>query len=315
MAAAMKIGLALGSGGARGLAHAGVLEVLEQAGVRLDCIAGTSMGAIVGGLYAEYPQAAVTWKRLYHYVTNQDFVSSWSAFVAKESSGEESQPPRRFQDMLDFVHRKMIALKTVTRPYLQEADRLRKPLENLFQVRSFEQLKIPFAAVAVDLISGRKVVFTQGSLIDGVYASSAIPAVFPPLERDGMMICDGGGPYRTPVDICQEMGATFLIAVDIPAFEQQKFTTGLEIIMRNNTIARQRLNDLVLEKADIVIRPDVHDFHWADFKAGEACRERGRDAALAVLPQLQEKLERQRQWSFRMRRQLASLLCAVTDRG
>ncbi|MFH1845917.1 MAG: patatin-like phospholipase family protein [bacterium] len=298
----VKIGLALGSGGARGLAHVGVLAVLEEAGFQPSCLAGTSMGSIVGGLYAEYPNAAVTWKRLQRYVNDAEFAASWSAFVDKDSGSEGAEPTRRFNDLFDFLQRKLIAIKTVTRPYQQDKERLYKPLENLFQARSFAELKIPFAAVALDLVSGQKVLFKEGPLIDGIYASSAIPAIFPPLERDGMMICDGGGPFRVPVEACRDLGADITVAVDIPAFDQEKFRTGLDLILRNNTIARQRLNKFVLATADLVIRPDVDDYHWADFRAGEACRDKGIEAAREALPRLRELVKQQGSLSYRFRR-------------
>jgi NTE family protein len=311
----IKIGLALGSGGARGLAHAGVLQVLEDAGLVPDVIAGTSMGAIVGGLYAEHPQAEVTWKRLLSYVQDEDFASSWSAFVAKGSGAENGEDhTTRWQDLLDYVQRRFIAVKTVTRPYVQSTERLRQPLENLFQVPTFAELKIPFAAVALDLVSGQRVIFKSGSLVDGIYASSCIPAIFPPLERDGMQIVDGGGPYRVPVEACRELGADVVVAVDIPAFEENKFNTGLDIILRSNTIARQRLNEFVLATADLVIRPAVQDYHWADFRAGEQCRARGMEAAQAALGDLQRSLRQISSWKYRMRKQLANLLGMVSER-
>jgi len=306
--------LALGSGGARGLAHVGILRVLEEAGLVPDVIAGTSMGAIVGGLYAEVPDSDVTWERLLNYVHDEEFASSWSAFVAKGSgNGEEDEPIRRWNDLLDFLQRRIIAVKTVTRPYVQSAERLRRPLENLFRVETFEELKIPFAAVALDLISGKRVVSHSGSLIDGIYASSCIPAIFPPLARNGMLLIDGGGPYRVPVEACRDLGADFVVAVDIPAFEETRFRTGLDVIVRSNTIARQRLNEFVLATSDLVICPEVQDFHWADFRAGEQCHARGMEAARAALPELQAALQRVKSWQYRMRKQMASLLGMVTE--
>ncbi len=308
MGKGIKVGLALGSGGARGLAHAGVLHVLEAEGLMPDVIAGTSMGAIVGGLYAEEPDAASTWTRLQAYVNDEDFAESWSSFVPKESGGEDEQQSSRFQDMLDFVQRKMVQVKTVTRPYQQDSDRLRKPLENLFSSRTFEELALPFAAVGVDLISGRSVAASSGDLIDGLYGSCAIPAIFPALERDDRYIIDGGGPYRVPIEACRALGADVVIAVSIPAFEELKFSTGLDLILRSNTIARDRLARFALTTADLVIHPSVDDFHWADFRAGPECRDRGVAAAEAVMPRLRSLLARRRSWSFRLRGALARRL-------
>lgn len=293
MADAPVIGLALGSGGARGLAHVGVLDALAEAGLRVDLVVGTSMGSIVGGLYAQEPDPASVWRRLGTYVGNEDFASYWAPFVPRNEL-EARDPQNRLAGIHDFMQRKMIAVKTVTRPWIQEEGRLRGPLEELFGDVAFADLEIPFAAVALDLISGESVVFRDGPLVDGIYASSAIPAVFPPLERDGMVICDGGGPFRVPVEACRDLGATFVVAVDIPAFEDTHFSTGLDMVLRSNVIARQRLNRFVCAMADIVIRPDVTQFHWADFQAGEACRARGYLAARAVLPALLEELGRRR---------------------
>jgi NTE family protein len=293
MADAPVIGLALGSGGARGLAHVGVLDALAEAGLRADLVVGTSMGSIVGGLYAQEANPTSVWRRLGSYVGNEDFASYWAPFVPRNEL-EARDPQNRLASIHDFMQRKLIAVKTVTRPWIQEEGRLRGPLEELFGDVAFADLEIPFAAVALDLISGESVVFREGPLVDGIYASSAIPAVFPPLERDGMVICDGGGPFRVPVEACRDLGATFVIAVDIPAFEDTHFSTGLDMVLRSNVIARQRLNRFVCAMADVVIRPDVTQFHWADFQAGEACRARGYLAARAVLPALLEELDRRR---------------------
>ena len=285
------IGLALGSGGARGLAHAGVLDALVEAGIRPDLIVGTSMGSIVGGLFAQNPDPSDVWRRLGSYVGNEEFASYWAPFVPRNEL-EARDPQNRLAGIHDFMQRKLIAVKTVTRPWIQDESRLRGPLEVLFGPVTFSELQIPFAAVALDLISGNSVVFRDGPVVDGIYASSAIPAVFPPFERDGMVICDGGGPFRVPVEACRDLGATFVIAVDIPAFEDTNLGTGLDIVLRSNTIARQRLNRFVCAMADFVIRPDVTQFHWADFQAGEACRARGYLETRSVLPYLTAELDR-----------------------
>lgn len=296
----MRIGLALGSGGARGLAHAGVLEALEEAGIRADIVAGTSMGSIVGGLYAQDPDPARVWDRLRAYVENEDFASYWAPFVPRDEN-EERDPQSRLMGVFDFMQRKMIAVKTVTQAAMQSEERLRGPLFELFGPIRFEDLKIPFAAMALDLVSGEGVVYREGSLVDGIYASSAIPSVFPPVRDGKRIICDGGGPYRVPVEACEEMEADLIIAVDIPAFEETHFTTGLDMILRSNTIARQRLNQFVCAQADFVIRPDVTEFHWADFAAGEACRARGYAATREALPDLVNLIAWRRSIAYKVR--------------
>ena len=301
------IGLALGSGGARGVAHVGVLEALEEAGIRPQLVAGTSMGAIVGGLFAQDPDPAKVWRRLQAYLGNEDFASYWASFVPRDGA-EARDPQSRLTGVFDFMQRKMIAVKTVTQAYMQDEIRLRGPLAELFGPVGFEELAIPMAAVALDLVSGDKVVYTSGPVVDGIYASSAIPSVFPPVMSKGRMICDGGGPFRVPVDACRDLGADFVIAVDIPAFEETSFSTGLDMILRSNTIARQRLNHFVCAQADFVIRPEVTEFHWADFSAGEACRARGYEAGLAAMEELTKLLRWRRSLPYRMKRKAARIL-------
>ena len=301
------VGLALGSGGARGLAHAGVLAALEEAGIRPDCVAGTSMGAIIGGLYAQDPDPARVWARLQSYVGDPEFASYWAPFVPRPDN-HDHEHLGRISGMFDFMQRKMIAVKTVTRPWQQDEDKLRGPLLSLFGPGDFADLKIPFAAVALDLISGRRVVFNEGPVVDGVYASSAIPGVFPPMKRGNQVICDGGGPYRCPVESCRDLGADLVVAVDIPAFEDTHFSTGLDMILRSNTIARQRLNQFVVASADFVICPPVTDCHWADFANGRVARDRGYAAGQAAVPELQKLLRQKRSIGELVRRQLASAL-------
>lgn len=303
----LKIGLALGSGGARGVAHVGVLEALEEAGIRPHLVAGTSMGSIIGGLYAQDPDPAHVWNRLGAYVDNEDFASYWAPFVPKDDD-EARDPQSRLSGVFDFMQRKMIAVKTVTQMWQQDEEKLRGPLAELFGPVGFEELKIPFAAVALDLVSGEKVVYRDGPLLDGLYASCAIPAIFPPIRKNGRLIVDGGGPFRVPVDACRDLGADLVIAVDIPAFEETHFSTGMDLILRSNTIARQRLNEYVCATADFLIRPDVTQYHWADFAAGEECRQRGLEAGREAVPELVKLVRWRSGLPYRMRQVAGRLL-------
>ncbi|MCP4293744.1 MAG: hypothetical protein GY780_18095 [bacterium] len=307
MGNSLKIGLALGSGGARGLAHAGVLQALAESGIEADFVSGTSMGSIVGGLYALDPDPAMVWERLSMYVGNEDFASYWTPFLPRDENNNRD-PQQRLVDVFDFMQRKLIAVKTVTKSYMQSEEKLRDPLIQLFGQLSFSDLKIPLSTVALDLVSGESVIYREGSVVEGVYASSAIPSVFPPLKGENSMIVDGGGPYRVPIEACQEMGAKFIIAVDIPAFEETSFSTGLDMILRSNAIARRRLNRLVCAQADFVIRPNVTEFHWADFGAGEACRARGYKAAMDSMDELLKLMRWRRSLPFKAKMATRKLL-------
>ena len=133
----------------------------------------------------------------------------------------------------------------------------------------------------------------SGDLVPAIYASSAIPGVFPPLEEaDGSLLVDGGGPARVPVDVCRQLGPDFVIAIDIPSFapEEPEYKTGFDVILRSDAITRKRLAEVVLAQADLVVRPDVDDFHWASFGASDRIRAAGEAAMEAALPELRARL-------------------------
>jgi NTE family protein len=299
----IRLGLALGGGGARGLAHVGVLAALEEAGLRPACIAGTSMGAIVGALYAERPEAAVVAQRLWAYLEDPAFRASWAPFVRDDDSLERQG---FFSEIWRSIQRRILTLKTFTSPAQQDAERLLAPLRQLYARERIEELSLPFAALAVDLYGGEPVAFTRGDLVSAIYASSAIPGVFPPLARGETLLADGGAPCRVPIGACRDLGADFVLAVDIPIFapERPEYRTGLELMLRCDGIARERLNRLVLEEADFVVRPDVQEFHWANFGAAERIRAAGEEAMRAALPALRQRLRERASLRHRVERGL-----------
>lgn len=281
----IRLGLALGSGGARGLAHIGVLSVLEEAGIRPAFIAGTSMGAIIGALYAESTSAGTVDRKVREYIEDPELKASWSPFQEEDP---EDRDRNIILELSHAIQRRILRFRTFTSPALQNADVLRLPLRRFFETDRIEDLRLPFACVAVDLITGEPRVFRKGELVSAVYASSAIPGVFPPLAMDGALLVDGGGPYRVPVTICRELGADFVLALDLPSRSRTKgeYRTGIEILMRADEITRDRLNRLVLRSADQVVTPDVGGFHWANFWAVDDLVRAGEDAMRAALPDL-----------------------------
>lgn len=280
------IGLALGSGGARGLAHCGVLAALTEAGLPIGAVAGTSMGALVGALYARDPDPARVWLALRAYIEDREFVDSWSGFAPRRDDDDRANG-RPWDGLFDFMHRGRVAVRTMATRSAEPREKLAGPLARLLgNTGTFADLRLPFAAVALDLAAGGMVVYDRGPLLEALYASCAIPGVFPPVERDGRIIVDGGGPYRVPVEAARGLDAGFVIAVDIPSFQEPRLRTGFDLGMRSNAITRDRLNELVCASADALIRPRVEHFHWADFRSGEAIRDLGYQAAREALPML-----------------------------
>ncbi len=285
-----RIGLALGSGGARGLAHCGVLRAFEEAGIRPNVVAGTSMGAIVGALYAQEPNAASVWRKLQTYVEDERFASYWAAFGPRHD-GDDEEPHWSWGTLFDYMQRGRAAVRALSTISAERRERLWDPLAKLFRdTPRFDQLALPFAAVGLDLVAGENVTFTRGSVVEALYASCAIPGVFPPIERDGQVLVDGGGPYRVPVEACRSLGAEFVVAVDIPAYHDSKLNNGLDLTIRSNAIALDRLNEFVCATADTVVRPEVASIHWADFRSGTRCRDLGYAAAMASIPDMHSEL-------------------------
>lgn len=198
----MKIGISLGAGGARGYAHIGVLRALEEAGIRPDLVNGSSIGAIIGGAYALYGEANpleelaarlveranIRYFNLFRFPAgSHQFLANWLIHAACDVSALRASV---------YSHR-----------------RNRKALEFIFDRHTFADLRIPFSAVAVDLLSGRVISIDEGPLADGILPSISIPGIFPPVERDGMLLVDGGVLAEVPVRELRDRGADFVIAV------------------------------------------------------------------------------------------------------
>jgi NTE family protein len=271
-----------------------VLHALRELDIPVHVVAGTSMGALVGALYARQPDPARVWTELRAYVEDREFADYWAAFSPRRD-GDEREDARPWHGLFDFMQRGRIAVRTMATRSAEHRERLEAPLARLLgRTRTFADLTLPFAAVALDLVSGRMVVYREGDLLEALYASCAIPGVFPPIEKQGKLIVDGGGPYRVPVEAVRDMGARFVVAVDIPGYLEPRLRTGFDLGMRSNSIARDRLNELVCATADALIRPPVELFHWADFRSGEAIRDLGYQAARAALPEIERSWQRRR---------------------
>jgi len=259
-----KICLALGGGAARGLAHLGVLKVFEDAKLPVHMIAGTSLGALMGGLYASRPDAAYWIERVDQYLR-----SYRSRKTRLEVIRRMEQPNSRqgfFADMANIVRKGYFWGVTATKPAFVSEEEYENFLNPLIPDIQIEQTKIPFGCVATDIFNGKRVVFMSGSMRTAVRASCALPGIFPPVRDSGMLLVDGGWVERVPVICAQNMGADVIIAVDVSS-EIPKFTesSGLDIVLRADAVTRVFLNDLLLDEADVTIHPPVGAIHWADF--------------------------------------------------
>ena len=269
-----RIGLVLSGGGARGAAHIGVIKVLEELRVPIDCIAGSSMGSIIGGLYASGLSVAEIEKTL----TGVDWTDAFLDDIPRE---ERSFRRKRDDDLYLLKAKAGFKDGSFNLPtgvlQGQKIDLLFKGLTlPVGEIPDFNRLRIPFRAVATDIVTGKEVVLDHGDLALAMRASMSVPAVFAPVEIDGRMLVDGGVSNNLPMDVAREMGADILIVVDIstPMSTREELNNALaitnqltNILTRSNTEAQLA----TLGKQDILLVPDLKGISSSDFlKAGEA---------------------------------------------
>jgi len=276
------VGLVLSGGGARGAAHVGVLEVLEQMRVPVDCIAGTSMGSIIGGLYA----AGMRPQEIGRALQETDWVK-----VFDDSPPREERSFNRKLEDYEFLVK---ARPGVGRegPRLPAGVVQGQKLDLLLQrytlpvaeVTDFDRLPIPFRAVATDIVTGREVALGHGDLSRAIRASMAVPGVFAPVEIDGQLLVDGGVANNLPVSVARAMGADVVIAVDIstPLLPREQISSALSIVEQLTSILTRRNTEEqigTLGARDVFIVPELADITSGDFpRVGEAVT-RGAQAA------------------------------------
>jgi len=260
-----KIGLALGSGAARGLAHIGVLAVLQKEGIPIDMIAGTSAGAIACALYAHSADA--------EQIIKQAAELGW----------------KKIAPLID--------------PSLPKTGLMKgKKIENLLASYigdniKFSDLKIPFACVATDIDTGEEVVIDRGSVPEAVRASISVPAIFTVVKRGDRYLVDGGLVNPVPVSVVKRMGADFIIAVNVMpevtdrAEKIDKEPNIFQIIMQSIYITTYSLVRSSVEDADTVIEPDVANIGAGDFQKAQELILRGEQAAQSAIPEIKRGLK------------------------
>jgi NTE family protein len=263
-----KIALVLGGGGARGLSHIGVLALLEREGIKPDMIVGTSIGALVGGLYCIEGSSEKVYSLLAKFVASPAFDKSYFQKV-KSLSLPSKEKPGLFRKLGRLITMGRFAFRTATKESYIPKERFAENIDALISDISIEDLNTRLAIIAADLNSGEEVVITSGSLRDAVKASVAIAGILPSTPIDGRMLIDGGYVNQVPVEVAFHLSADVVIAVDvsqdIPSMESDKITGGASR-MRAMMILAETARRFQLRFADVVIVPDMKDLHWTDFE-------------------------------------------------
>jgi NTE family protein len=291
-----KIGLALGGGAARGVAHVGVLRALEREKIQIDLITGTSMGAIIGGAYAASPDIAVLEQKVREVLNSEEFRKNRLSFL-KET---KSRRGGLFFSVANLIRKGIFFGVSNMRPSFLSAEEFASSMAALLPDVGIEKLKLPFGAVCLDLEAAEEVVLRHGSLRRAASASSAIPGILPPVRMNGRLLIDGGWVDKIPVLPAFKMGADMVIAVDITADleDARDYSRGVDIMVRANSIKDAVLVDMLRRMADVVIKPAVKKVHWADFGAYERCIEAGDAATTDAVPRIREMLRHERLFSL-----------------
>jgi NTE family protein len=244
----IRIGLALGGGAVRGAAHIGVLDVFDRVGLAPAMIAGTSAGAVVGALYAAGRSAA------------------------------------EITALAGTLHWARLVRPSITRRALFETGRLGSFLHDALDGRDFAALPRPFAAVACELTTGRRVVMRDGPVSTAVLASTAIPGVFPPVERDGMLLVDGGLADMVPAALARSLGADIVVAVDVSGpLPRRRPKTMLQIMVAASTLQTGVAERLACD-ADLVLTPEVDAYAFWELSRIAEFQHAGEVAAEQSLP-------------------------------
>ncbi|OGP49671.1 MAG: hypothetical protein A2Y79_05105 [Deltaproteobacteria bacterium RBG_13_43_22] len=253
-----KIALVLGGGAARGFAHVGVIRVLEQEKIPIHMIVGTSVGSLIGALYAADPNSLNL---------------EWLSFTIEK------------EDIFDYslFYSKMGPV---------QGERLEKFIQTNVKAKTMEQMKIPFYAVATDLNEGNTWVFEKGSVAKAVRASSSIPGIFQPLELGGRMYVDGGVTNNLPVDVARARGADIIIAVSISkSIRNPQINNLIDVIMQSISIMGRELVTYKSRGYDVLIEPNVGDVGMTDFTQKKRLMDAGIQAAKQAMPRIKKLIE------------------------
>jgi NTE family protein len=266
-----RVALVLGGGAARGFAHIGVIRVLEQERIPVDLVVGTSVGSLIGAIYAS---------------ERDSFELEWTAFQLEQD------------DLFDFR-----LMNAVVGMGYAKGEKLEAFMRAKVKQENIEQLEVPFAAVATDLNWGKRVVLDRGSLARAVRASSAIPGIFEPVAHAGKILVDGGVIDNIPIDVAREKGADVVVAVDISQdVGNTEIRNMLDVLLQATNIMFAENVEHRKQGADVLVQPDVRGIGMLDFTQKKKAMQAGMEAARKAVPRIRQAID---QWKARKAAQLA----------
>ncbi len=261
-------GLALGGGGARGFAHLGVLQRLEDLGIKPDIITGASMGALVAAVYVRTGNAAQTWSELDAMTGSEEFRKLGIHLINVTGRGGESfwhQVSSAIQDriVINLAHSKK---------GLVRSDRVEDAMKLVISEDIWENSGTALGIVATDLYNGEDVYFTEGPLMPAIMSSIAIPGFLPPVEVAGRTLVDGGVSQQVPIRMAREMGADFVLAVDVgqDIAPLTELDNAMTIMSQSENIRSCHYRDMLNREADVLLLPEMPGVHWSAYEQRES---------------------------------------------
>ncbi len=258
------ISLVLGSGGARGLAHLGVLRVLEREKIPIKQIVGTSMGAAVGAAYAQTRDINTVEQKF------RDLIDDSRTYKGTKSyNGINKDHEGWFEQLSSQIKEQITMNIALFRNSLFSTEKLRVPVQYILDDSNIEDTKIPFTAISTDLLKGSMVLHKSGPIIQAVISSASIPGFFPPIKMDDSILVDGAYSAPVPISIAKQFHPhTKVVAVDVSGSLESKpdLDNSIDIVLRSYSISSMLYHNQMIKQADVLIQPKVSTYHWSDFE-------------------------------------------------
>jgi NTE family protein len=284
-----KVGLALGGGGVRGFSHIGVLNVLEEEGIEIDLIVGTSAGALIGGAYASGQSPREIQTKIAAYLLSPEFGASTLRSIGLTFSPENKSI---FKKARTFIMNRFWFVQAFFKPSILPSNDFESLINYFLPEMDIRETKIPFRAVSTDLITGKKIIFSEGPLRQAVLASCSVPGALAPVRHGDWLLADGGITSLVPVHAARETGADVVIAVMVDRDLQADVSieTAKDVVYRAGEITTNALEASELASADVIIRPQVGDLHWMDFSRAVDLIKTGEQATCESLGKINASL-------------------------
>ncbi|MFQ5652220.1 MAG: patatin-like phospholipase family protein [bacterium] len=283
-----RIALALGGGGARGCGHIGALKVLQRERIPIDFITGSSIGAIIGSIYATSGDAARVEERFRQFLESEEYKKSGLDLFKRQEPAENF-----FGQVATHIKQRVVVNLAQSKLSLVGGQRMIRAMEFLIPDGRIESTKIPFYAVASNLLTGEQVVFREGDLRLIVGASASIPGFLPPYKVNGYLLVDGSVVCPVPVLPARDLGADIIIAIDVgqKLNDNPNLDNVISVMFQTQHMTARHFNLLLLEEADVVIRPDVGLVHWSEFKLLNYMIEEGERVTEEAIPKIKQLIK------------------------